>query len=47
MRRLSVVLAVAALALACGGGGGDAGTGKQAGGGPTVAMMPKNKGNTS
>ena len=50
MRRLGIVLGLATLALACGGGGG-AGTGGGAGGGtaskggPTVAMMPKNKGN--
>jgi rhamnose transport system substrate-binding protein len=48
MRRLSVVLALAAAAVACGGTGGGAGSGGGGGakeGGPTVAMMPKNKGN--
>jgi rhamnose transport system substrate-binding protein len=50
MRRLSVVLALAAAAMACGGtGGGGGGTAGDAArkeaSGPTVAMMPKNKGN--
>jgi ABC-type sugar transport system substrate-binding protein len=45
MRRLGVVLGLAMLALACGGGSGGAGGGTASKGGPTVAMMPKNKGN--
>jgi ABC-type sugar transport system substrate-binding protein len=46
MRRLGVVLGLAVLAVACGGsGGGGAGGTAPAKGGPTVAMMPKNKGN--
>ena len=44
MRRLGVVLGLAALAVACGGGTGGGG-GAEKGRGPTVAMMPKNKGN--
>ena len=49
MRRLGIGLALAALAVACGGGGGGAGSASGGApapsGGPTVAMMPKNKGN--
>ncbi|HZM49129.1 MAG TPA: substrate-binding domain-containing protein [Vicinamibacteria bacterium] len=48
MRRLGFALGLAVLAVACGGSGGSGGAsggGPAAKEGPTVAMMPKNKGN--
>jgi rhamnose transport system permease protein len=47
MRRLGFALGLAVIAVACGGsgGGGASGGGAAAKEGPTVAMMPKNKGN--
>ena len=47
MRRLGFALGLALIAVACGGsgGGGASGGGPAAKEGPTVAMMPKNKGN--
>jgi len=48
MRRLGFALGLAVLAVACGGSGGSgsaSGGGPAAKEGPTVAMMPKNKGN--
>jgi ABC-type sugar transport system substrate-binding protein len=48
MRRLGFALGLAVLAVGCGGSGGSGGAsggGAAAKEGPTVAMMPKNKGN--